>query len=143
MALYIKKGALSTLVILTILPFSPSYLIALQLSALSSTERAGFARPVSMTTPESEYGVTVDILGDVKVLLYRTAAFDSPPMVVVDNLRRVPFFQSAASLPKSNNLRDIRYGYHTEKIKAVSVIRESRINATEILGVYVQTQEIK
>jgi TolA-binding protein len=127
MALFSKRGALSTLMVLHFLLFFPSYLPAALPSEISSPEAVVLARPVSITTSESEYGITVDILGNVEVLEYQTVAVASPPMIVVDILSQVASFKSATIPLKSSHLKDIRLGYHPEKIRVVLDMRGSRI----------------
>lgn len=123
----LKRGTLTLLIILNILLVFPSFLIAAKSSSVLGLDGNSLSRPVSITTTDSEYGTTVDILGNVKVLEYRTVAFDSPPMIVVDIFRRVASFESVTIPLKSQRVKDIRLGYHPEKIRVVLDIRGSRI----------------
>ena len=127
MALFSKRGALSTLILLHFLLLFPSYLFAIKPSAISNPAGIGLTHPVSITTSESEYGITIDILGNADVLEYQTAAVSTPPMIVIDILRHVDSFKTATIPLKSNHLKDIRLGYHPEKIRVVLDIQGSRI----------------
>ena len=97
----------------------PSSPIAAQHPTNSVEEVIGLNRPVLITTTDSEFGTTVDILGKEKVSEFRTLAFASPPMIVVDIFKRVHAFESVTIPQKSPNLKGIRLGYHTEKIRIV------------------------
>ena len=127
MALFPKRGGLSTLILLNFLLVFPSHPLAAQPEAVSNPKAIRLALPVSITTSESEYGTTVDILGDVRVAEYRTATIASPPMIVVDILRQVDSFESATIPLKSPHLKGIRLGYHPEKIRIVLDLRVSRV----------------
>ena len=127
MALFTTKGALSALILLNSLLLFPLSLLAAQPPTISNPEAIDIARPVSITTSETEYGTRVDILGNVKVLEYQTAAVSSPPMIVIDILRQVASFKTATIPLTSRDLKDIRVGYHPEKIRVVLDILGSRI----------------
>ena len=66
-------------------------------------------------------------MGNVKILKYQTAAVASPPMIVIDILRRGVSFKTATIPLTVGHLKDIRVGYHPEKIRVVLDIRGSRI----------------
>jgi TolA-binding protein len=122
-----KRKTLTALILLNILLVYPSSLISAKPPEISVPHGSGLGRHVLITTTDSEYGTTVEILGPVKVPEFRTMAFESPPMIAVDIFRRVPSFESVTIPLKSPNLKDIRLGYHPEKIRVVLDIRGSHI----------------
>lgn len=87
----------------------------------------GLRPPVLITTTENKYGTAVEILGPVKVPEFQTMVFGSPPMIAVDIFRRVPSFKSVIMPLKNRYIKDIRLGYHPEKIRVVLDIQGDHI----------------
>ena len=122
-----KRKSLTALILLNILLVYASSLIAAKPPKISIPDGTGLDRPVLITTTDSEYGTTVEILGPVKVPEFRTMAFESPPMITVDIFGEVGSFESLTIPLKSKNLKEIRLGYYPQKIRVVLDIRGERI----------------
>jgi TolA-binding protein len=122
-----KRKTLTALILLIILLVCPSSLIAAKPPKISVPDGSSLDRPVLITTTDSEYGTTVEILGAVKVPEFRTMAFESPPTITVDIFGAVRAFESLTIPLKSKNLKKIRLGYHPDKIRVVMDIRGDRI----------------
>jgi len=123
----LKRKTLTAIILSSILLVYASSLIAAKPPKISIPEGPGLGRPVLITTTDSEYGTTVEILGPVEVTEFRTQVVESPPIIAVDIFKRVPSFESVKIPLKSQTIKEIRLGYHPEKIRVVLDIRGGRI----------------
>jgi len=122
-----KRKTLTAIILSSILLVYASTLIAAKPPQISIPEGPGLGRSVLITTTDSEYGTTVEIFGPFELPEFRTMAFGSPPKIAVDIFRRVPAFESVTIPLISPNLKEIRLGYHPEKIRVVLDLRGGRI----------------
>ena len=85
------------------------------------------SRIISITTKESKYGTTVNVLGNGKVSDYSTINLNFPPRIVVDVFNAAASFESVTIPVKSPNLKGIRIGYYPERIRLVLDIKGADI----------------
>jgi tetratricopeptide (TPR) repeat protein len=120
---YLENRSILTLLFSFTLLVLPYYL-----NATTSPPNNGLmSRIISITTKESKYGTTVNVLGNGKVSDYSTINLNFPPRIVVDVFNAAASFESVTIPVKSPNLKGIRIGYYPERIRLVLDIKGADI----------------
>lgn len=119
MKLYPKSRSILTLFFPFILLVLPYYLNA----ATPPPNNGLMNRIISITTKESKYGTTVNVLKNGKISDYSTITLDFPPRIVVDIFNSAVSFESMTIHVKSPILKGIRVGCHPKRIRLVLDIK--------------------
>ncbi len=127
MGLYPKSRFMLNLVFSLILLVIPYNLNADTRPPITVPNKGPMNKIISITTEDSKYGTTVNVLGDSKIYDYSTKTLDSPPRIVVDIPNAVESFESMTIPVKSPNLKSIRVGYHAKRIRLVLDIKGTDI----------------
>jgi hypothetical protein len=85
------------------------------------------SKVVSITTKDNGNETTVHVLGNGRIPDYMAKTLDSPTRIVVDILNADKPFESMTIPTTSANLKNVRVGYHPERIRLVLELREARV----------------
>ena len=83
------------------------------------------SRIVSITTHKSEGQTTVTVVGDGKVSEYTAKPLEAPPRIVVDIFCAARLLGGTSEVMKNSDIKIIRVGYHSQKIRIVFDIKGS------------------
>ena len=117
-------GLASLFILMTAL--FPCHLNATTLPLISGPDKRLTGIPVSINTKYDKNGTTVNILWKGKFPDYMTNTLDNPPRVIVDIHSAARSFQSMTIPVNCPNLKSIRVGYHSNKIRMVLDIKGTR-----------------
>jgi len=89
------------------------------------TYRGTISRIVSITTHKSKGQTIVTVLGDGKISEYIAKPLKAPPRIVVDIFCAARLLGGGAKVVENSDIKDIRIGYHSQKIRIVFDVKGS------------------
>lgn len=87
--------------------------------------KGAISRIVSITTHKSKGQTIVTVLGDGKISEYIAKPLEAPPRIVVDIFCAARLLGGVSKVVESSDVKIIRIGYHTQKIRIVFDIKGS------------------
>ena len=89
------------------------------------SHKGTISRIVSITTHKSKGQTIVSVLGDGKISEYIAKPLNAPPRIVVDIFCAARLLSGVSKVVENSDIKNIRIGYHSQKIRIVFDIKGS------------------